>query len=62
MKLSYSTPSTMYIATTAAVISHSVLPSAARKAVVAPELGGDVPWHVEIFSARVTASTASPSE
>ncbi len=36
MKLSYSTPSTMYIATTAATISQTVLPSAAWNASVLP--------------------------
>ncbi|CNU45384.1 Uncharacterised protein [Salmonella enterica subsp. enterica serovar Bovismorbificans] len=36
IKLSYSTPSTIYIATTAATISQTVLPSAAWKASVLP--------------------------
>jgi len=63
IKLSYSTPSTMYIATTAATISQTVLPSAAWKASVLP---WNLVWmsvgKLRFFSASVIACTASPSE
>ena len=63
IKLSYSTPSTIYIATTAATTSQTVLPSADWKA-------SELPWNwVRISvgkssdcSAARIASTASPSE
>ncbi|GHK32900.1 hypothetical protein ECZU06_00250 [Escherichia coli] len=55
-------PSTIYIATTAATISQTVLPSADWKARVLPELRGDIHRQIQRLSVSIIACTASPSE
>lgn len=62
IKLSYSTPSTIYIATTAATTSQTVLPSADWKASELPRTGCEYRSGNPATVRRRIASTASPSE